>query len=245
MSWNDLSMADRARYIQLGVSNGVTDLSSIRATYNSYAEGGSIIKGVMNALASGDFQSLRRQLNRVITDEQVVDNYMDNVMYTMENPNKRGFDGERWHTYKDKDIKGNTHINYGPGIESHSDIGATLNYKSNRGYTTEELNSRIRPDLMNKMAEIRKDLREMYGDDADTMSLGNREILLDIAHNVSPRGKNRGNMPKAWPKLVSGMMTGNSKKVKSNVDSGNKRRANMRTQLMWKDSVDKNTVKNE
>ena len=29
MSWDKLSMADRAKYIQLGVSNGITNLSSI------------------------------------------------------------------------------------------------------------------------------------------------------------------------------------------------------------------------
>lgn len=39
-SWDDLSMADRARYIKLGVSNGITDLSIIRDTYNSFDEGG-------------------------------------------------------------------------------------------------------------------------------------------------------------------------------------------------------------
>lgn len=44
MSWNDLSMADRARYIQLGVQNGITDLNNIKNIYNSYAEGGSIEK---------------------------------------------------------------------------------------------------------------------------------------------------------------------------------------------------------
>lgn len=33
-------MADRASYIKLAVENGVTDLSHIRATYNSYARGG-------------------------------------------------------------------------------------------------------------------------------------------------------------------------------------------------------------
>lgn len=38
--WNKLSMADRAKYIQLGVQNGITSLDVIRDTYNSYAEGG-------------------------------------------------------------------------------------------------------------------------------------------------------------------------------------------------------------
>lgn len=41
MSWNDLSMADRAAYIKLGLDSGITDLGVIRGTYNQYAEGGS------------------------------------------------------------------------------------------------------------------------------------------------------------------------------------------------------------
>ena len=40
MMWNKLSMADRAKYIALGVKHGVTSLDSIRDIYNSYAEGG-------------------------------------------------------------------------------------------------------------------------------------------------------------------------------------------------------------
>ena len=40
MKWSDLSMAERAKYIQLGIQNGVTDLSTIRNVYNTYAEGG-------------------------------------------------------------------------------------------------------------------------------------------------------------------------------------------------------------
>ena len=39
--WNKLSMADRAAYIKLGIDNGITDLATIRDTYNKYAEGGS------------------------------------------------------------------------------------------------------------------------------------------------------------------------------------------------------------
>ena len=40
MSWNNLSMADRAAYIKLGVENGITNLEIIRSTYNKYADGG-------------------------------------------------------------------------------------------------------------------------------------------------------------------------------------------------------------
>lgn len=40
MKWDELSMIDRAKYIQLGVYNGITSLDNIRSAYNSYAEGG-------------------------------------------------------------------------------------------------------------------------------------------------------------------------------------------------------------
>lgn len=36
MSWDKLSMADRAKYIKLAVDNGIYDISHIRDTYNSY-----------------------------------------------------------------------------------------------------------------------------------------------------------------------------------------------------------------
>lgn len=40
MSWNDLSMKDRASYIKLGIENGITDLDAIRGIYNKFALGG-------------------------------------------------------------------------------------------------------------------------------------------------------------------------------------------------------------
>ena len=40
MSWNDLSMKDRASYIKLGIENGITDLDAIRGIYNKFAMGG-------------------------------------------------------------------------------------------------------------------------------------------------------------------------------------------------------------
>lgn len=33
MSWNDLSMRDRASYIKLEIDNGITDLSIIKEVY--------------------------------------------------------------------------------------------------------------------------------------------------------------------------------------------------------------------
>lgn len=38
--WSDLSMAERAHIIALGVQSGITDLNSIRKRYNSFARGG-------------------------------------------------------------------------------------------------------------------------------------------------------------------------------------------------------------
>lgn len=40
MKWSDLSMAERAKYIKLGIQSGITDLSIIRGTYNKLAKGG-------------------------------------------------------------------------------------------------------------------------------------------------------------------------------------------------------------
>ena len=44
MSWNNLSMKERASYIRMGVENGITDLDTIREVYNKFAEGGPVKK---------------------------------------------------------------------------------------------------------------------------------------------------------------------------------------------------------
>lgn len=38
MKWNDLPMAERAKYIQLGVKNGITNLDEIKNYYNSFVK---------------------------------------------------------------------------------------------------------------------------------------------------------------------------------------------------------------
>lgn len=40
MKWNELSMAERAKYIQLGVNSGITSLAVIRNAYNIFKDGG-------------------------------------------------------------------------------------------------------------------------------------------------------------------------------------------------------------
>lgn len=42
MKWKDLSMEERASFIKLGIDNGITDLTTIRNYYNSFADGGGI-----------------------------------------------------------------------------------------------------------------------------------------------------------------------------------------------------------
>lgn len=40
MSWDNLSMSERAKYIRAGVDSGLTSLDDIHKAYNTYAEGG-------------------------------------------------------------------------------------------------------------------------------------------------------------------------------------------------------------
>lgn len=53
--WKDLTMSEKAALIKLGVDNGVTNLSDIRDSYNTYAGGGPIKK---NTTVSSDLSSL-------------------------------------------------------------------------------------------------------------------------------------------------------------------------------------------
>lgn len=38
--WNKLPIAERAKYIELAIQNGITDLNTIKKNYNSFARGG-------------------------------------------------------------------------------------------------------------------------------------------------------------------------------------------------------------
>lgn len=178
--------------------------------------------------------------NKSITDEDVVNSYIDNVLYTMENPNNTGYKRGKYYPYADSASP----KNIGPGINYTSDLAKGLDFSGKTGYTRDALDELVREDLLKKMSGINKDLHSMYGERADTMSLGNRMILLDIAHNVRPRGSKRANMPKKWPSLVKGMMSGDSEEAKKNTNSGSTRRQKMRNDLLWQDIIDINTVKN-
>ena len=76
MSWNELSLKDKADYIKESVNNGIYNLSDIRSRYNMYAEGGykpseSIKKRITNWEGSSmrtnrSFQAEANDFNRVI-----------------------------------------------------------------------------------------------------------------------------------------------------------------------------------
>ena len=76
MSWNELSLKDKADYIKESVNNGIYNLSDIRNRYNTYAEGGykpseSIKKRITNWEGSSmrtnrSFQAEANDFNRVI-----------------------------------------------------------------------------------------------------------------------------------------------------------------------------------
>lgn len=179
--------------------------------------------------------------NKKITDGQVVDSYIDNVMWTMENPHNKGLGKDGlYRPYADS----SSPKNIGPGINITSDEGVGLDFSGKTGYTKEFLNDHIRPFLNKKMNRITDDLHVMRGDDADTLSLGNRMIFLDIAHNVSPHDNKRANMPSYWKKLTKAMFDGDLKGIQKETDSGSVRRQKMRNDLIWKNYIDKNTVKN-
>lgn len=76
MSWNELSLKDKAEYIKESVNNGIYNLSDIRNRYNMYANGGykpseSIKKRITNWEGSSmrtnrSFQAEANDFNRVI-----------------------------------------------------------------------------------------------------------------------------------------------------------------------------------
>jgi hypothetical protein len=280
-------MNDRAKYIQLGVANGITSLDEIRNIYNKYAKGGlkdswkpwywsapkyegSTLKEVLfkaydDGLEGKDIlyndkaykvelneqdlkeYNIRKQqnLNKNITPEQVTDSYIKNALWTMENPNNKGFKDGLYYPYTDRDINGKIHYNIGAGIEKNSDIAAinNLDYSGKTGYKKEDLDNMVRHDLEKKARESMEETLEMYPN-LDTLSLGNRMILLDIAHNVRPRGSKRNNMPKKWPSLMNGMSTGDIEKIRENTYSGSTRRQNMRNDLIFQNLITPTTVTN-
>lgn len=63
MSWNDLSMKDKASYIRMGVENGITDLDTIREAYNKFAEGGNLYGNGGNKPRYKSSSNIRKQIS--------------------------------------------------------------------------------------------------------------------------------------------------------------------------------------
>jgi hypothetical protein len=185
-------------------------------------------------------QYQQHEKNREITDEQVVDNYVNYVLWEMENPKNKGFRKGKYYSYRDSAIA----KNLGPGIAYTSNIGKNLNYR--KGYTKEQLNKAARKELLPMMNQITQQMHDKYGTDIDTMSMGSRLAQLDIAYNVSPRGNKQANMPvTGWPKLTEALVTGDVEAVNKNLYSGSYRRDWMRRRLPFKNEIDENTIINK
>lgn len=82
--WNDLSMADKAKYIKLAVQNKVTSLSDIIDTYNVYANGGNTENNIPNTedTKPGFFENLASSTSELYNKtKDIANNVIKNVAY--------------------------------------------------------------------------------------------------------------------------------------------------------------------
>lgn len=179
-----------------------------------------------------------------VSDEELTDFYVKNVLWNMENPKNKGFNEEdgKYYSYTDKDSNGIKHINIGPGLEKtgHPNIDYS------RGYTKEELDSIASTTVADRVVKMSKSLRDMnskaYNETRDTLSLGPLLAITDIAYNV--KTANRKNLPENWPSLIQNLSIGNLEEAKKHTYSGSKRRQKMRNDLLTYNPIDSTTVKN-
>lgn len=82
--WNKLSMQDRAKYIQLGVANGITSLDTIKEVYNKYAEGGNLD----TKYDDGGYSKWKRRVQRYKGIDIDNDNTYDYEGYYKSNPSR-------------------------------------------------------------------------------------------------------------------------------------------------------------
>lgn len=73
--WSELKASEKARVIQLAILNGVSDVNTIRDTYNIYAEGGGIHidpskKGTFTAAASKHGKSVQAFASQVLAHKE-------------------------------------------------------------------------------------------------------------------------------------------------------------------------------
>lgn len=63
----------------------------------------------------------------------------------------------------------------------------------------------------------------------DTLSLGPRLVIQDIAYNLKPKS---GNMPENWPLLIDALSEGDLERARHETESGSTRRMQMRNQML-------------
>lgn len=90
MEWDKLSMADRAKYIALGVKSGITSLDNIREVYNRYDNGGKKyqVKNTKGELL-GEFNSVEERDNFINNNDNLswVEPDLKELVVTAKSPN--------------------------------------------------------------------------------------------------------------------------------------------------------------
>lgn len=168
--------------------------------------------------------------NNGVSDQEVINSFINNVVWTMENPNNKGYDPNTntWGVYTDRDKDGNTYYNFGPGLE----VTANELDKKKR-YTRDYLNTLLEKRVSRDAKNIRKSLESMqdgkYKGVIDTLSLGPRLVIQDIAYNLKPKS---GNMPENWPLLIDALSEGDLERARHETESGSTRRMQMRNQML-------------
>lgn len=122
MSWNNLSMKDRASYIRMGVESGITDLGTIREAYNKFAEGGNLHRdGGDNTPLEYDLSktvkvSPKQQAERLVSLGNGVykDKISRKLLYNYDEMPTAEVTGHK----KEKSINDNWQVAYAKGIPS-------------------------------------------------------------------------------------------------------------------------------
>lgn len=190
------------------------------------------------------YKLIGTEVPQKFSDNEVVESYVKNALWKMENPDNKGYNPRTklYYSYKDKDASGKIHENIGPGLEKNGHP----NIDYSKGYTKKQLDDIAAQDNLKNMQKISKSLSTMeegkYSKVRDTLSMGPLMTLLDIAYNVKP--KQSGNLPEKWPNLIKALSVGNLEGAKKQTYSGSTRRQDMRNDLLVYGKIDENTVTN-
>ena len=180
--------------------------------------------------------STQKQASKRWTDQEIIDHYVNHVLWPMENAGNTGFRDGKYYVYADTALS----KNIGPGIAYTSNLGKKIDY--NKGYTKEELNTLVRDYLSTLMTQVSDQMYGKYGDAYYDLPLGDRIVLLDLAYQVAPRN-NKGNLPiTGWPTLSQALIDGNYDIAKNNVSTKQPqpRRTKMRQMLLGLQNLDYN-----